>query len=117
MRMPAAIAAVFLSLGSALGQGPGTLESLDKSGPPTSYEYITDVAIVRIENLPPQARVQIEKQVDEMDAGEFRSLHSTIESSPEMVTALAQVGLDPSQVVAAVLDSEGALTLVIQPTA
>jgi hypothetical protein len=93
---------------------PGQPPAQQTPGPASK---ITSINIVRFEDLPPQARSVVEAKLNETSADELRSLHASIGASRQVLTLLAQNGLDVTQVVAAALDPEGGLTLVIQDTA
>ena len=97
-------------------QTPQTpLESLPGQG--FSDQNFTSVAIVAIEDLPPEVRSQVEAVIDQTSAEDLQVLQSSIDASPQVASALAMNGLNSSQVVAVNVDENGMLTLIIQATA
>jgi hypothetical protein len=82
-----------------------------------SDQNFTSVAIVAIEDLPPEVRSQVEAVINQTSAEDLRILQSSIDASPQAVSALAMNGLNSSQVVAVNIDENGTLTLIIQATA
>jgi len=80
-------------------------------------QNVTVITIVRLEDLPPQLKTVVETKLHETSANDLREVKASIQTSPAAMTILAQVGLNVTQVVAAVVDPTGILTLVIQDTA
>ncbi|MBR2691287.1 MAG: hypothetical protein IKE42_25830 [Aquamicrobium sp.] len=80
-------------------------------------QEVTAINIVRVEELPPPDKAQVETKLNETSVAELRELQTSIQASPMAVMMLAQSGLDATQVVAATIDETGTLTLVIQETA
>lgn len=76
----------------------------------------TTVAIVAVEDLPPQIRPKVEAVITQTSKQELSTLQGSISASPQVTSLLAANGLDASQVVAANLDDNGILTLIIQTT-
>ncbi|CCV15258.1 hypothetical protein [Mesorhizobium sp. STM 4661] len=76
----------------------------------------TGVAIVAIEDLPPDLKTQAEAVITQTSAEDLQALQSSIDASPQATSALAANGLNSSQVVAANVDGDGTLTLIIQTT-
>ncbi|WP_245316195.1 hypothetical protein [Mesorhizobium wenxiniae] len=76
-------------------------------------QNFTGIAIVALEDLPPELKTQAEAVITQED---LLTLQSSIDASPQAATALAASGLDSSQVVAANIDGNGTLTLIIQTT-
>lgn len=76
----------------------------------------TGVAIVAIEDLPPDLKTQAEAVITETSAEDLHALQNSIDASPQAKSALAANGLNSSQVVAANIDGDGTLTLIIQTT-
>lgn len=108
----------------AMAQGPAnTLPAQPPAqqapGPSSDQpeQEVTTISIVRFEDLPPTDKAVIETKLNDTSASDLSELHASLQTSPEAMTMLAQNGLNVTQVVAAAVDSEGALTLVIQDTA
>ena len=80
------------------------------------FSEFTDVAIVAVEDLPPEIKAQAEAVITQTSADDLRRLQSSIDASPQATSALRANGLNSSQVVAANIDGDGILTLIIQPT-
>ncbi|TIX59074.1 MAG: hypothetical protein E5V28_08245, partial [Mesorhizobium sp.] len=76
----------------------------------------TGIAIVALEDLPPELKTQAEAVITQTSVEDLLTLQSSIDASPQAATALAASGLDSSQVVAANIDGNGTLTLIIQTT-
>ena len=76
----------------------------------------TDVAIVAVEDLPTEIKAQAEAVITQTSAEDLLRLQSSIDASPQATSALRANGLNSSQVVAANIDGDGTLTLIIQTT-
>jgi hypothetical protein len=98
---------------------PQTPQTAPESLPDQDFsdQKFTSVAIVAIEDLPPEVRSQVEAVINQTSAEDLRILQSSIDASPQAVSALAMNGLNSSQVVAVNIDENGTLTLIIQATA
>ncbi|RWK41484.1 hypothetical protein [Mesorhizobium sp.] len=79
-------------------------------------QNFTGIAIVALEDLPPELKTQAEAVITQTSVEDLLTLQSSIDASPQAATALAANGLDSSQVVAANIDGDGTLTLIIQTT-
>jgi hypothetical protein len=79
-------------------------------------QNFTGIAIVALEDLPPELKTQAEAVITQTSVEDLLTLQSSIDASPQAATALAASGLDSSQVVAANIDGDGMLTLIIQTT-
>lgn len=79
-------------------------------------ENFTDVAIVAVEDLPAEIKAQAEAVITQTSAQDLLRLQSSIDASPQATLALRANGLNSSQVVAANIDGDGTLTLIIQTT-
>ncbi|TGV55047.1 hypothetical protein EN784_31740 [bacterium M00.F.Ca.ET.141.01.1.1] len=60
--------------------------------------------------------MQAERIVAQTTADDLRALQNSIDGSQQATAALTQNGLNSSQVIAANVDGDGTLTLVIQTT-
>jgi hypothetical protein len=76
----------------------------------------TDVAVVAVEDLPAEIKAQAEDVISQTSAEDLLRLQSSIDASPQATSALRSNGLNSSQVVAANIDGDGTLTLIIQTT-
>ncbi|RWM20793.1 MAG: hypothetical protein E5X53_12900 [Mesorhizobium sp.] len=79
-------------------------------------QNFTGIAIIALEDLPPELKTQAEAVITQTSVEDLLTLQSSIDASPQAATALAANGLDSSQVVAANIDGDGTLTLIIQTT-
>jgi len=79
-------------------------------------ENFTDVAIVAVEDLPAEIKAQAEAVITQTSAQDLLRLQNSIDASPQATSALRANGLNSSQVVAANIDGDGTLTLIIQTT-
>jgi len=79
-------------------------------------ESFTRVAVIAMDDLPSDLRTQAEAIVAQTSADDLRALQNSIDGSLQATAALAANGLNSSQVVAANVDGDGTLTLIIQAT-
>lgn len=80
-------------------------------------QNVTNVVVVAIEDLPADVKAQAEAIVTRTTARELAKLQNSVDASPEATSVLHANGLNSSQVVAANIDGDGTLTLIIQTTA
>jgi hypothetical protein len=95
------------------------LEPLPDQIPPEQGapgENFTGVAIVAVEDLPAEIKAQAEAVITQTRAEDLLRLQNSIDASPQATLALRANGLNSSQVVAANIDGDGTLTLIIQTT-
>ncbi|MER9301810.1 hypothetical protein [Mesorhizobium sp. M0496] len=95
------------------------LEPLPDQIPPQQGapdENFTNVAIVAVEDLPAEIKAQAEAMITQTSAQDLLRLQNSIDASPQATLALRANGLNSSQVVAANIDGDGTLTLIIQTT-
>ena len=85
-------------------------------GQERSGQKFTNVVVVAIEDLPAEVKAQAEAVVTRTTAKDLAKLQKSIDASPEAVSVLHANGLNSSQVVAANIDGDGTLTLIIQTT-
>jgi hypothetical protein len=81
-----------------------------------SGQEFTNIAIVAIEDLPAVLKAQAEAVITQTSAKDLLELQSSVDASPQALSVLRANGLTSSQVVAANIDGDGTLTLVIQTT-
>jgi hypothetical protein len=81
-----------------------------------SGKEFTNIAIVAIEDLPAELKAQAEAVITQTSAKDLLELQSSVDASPQALSVLRANGLNSSQVVAANIDGDGTLTLVIQTT-
>lgn len=126
MRILTLIAAlsVVAGINPAMAQGPTNglpaqppVQQAPDQPEQDAEQDVTTISIVRFEDLPPRVKAVIETKLNDTSASDLNELHASLQTSPEAMTILAQNGLNVTQVVAAAVDSDGALTLVIQDTA
>jgi Flp pilus assembly protein TadD len=80
-------------------------------------QNVTNIVVVAIEDLPSEVKAQAEAIVTRTTAKELAKLQNSVDASPEATSVLHANGLNSSQVVAANIDGDGKLTLIIQTTA
>ncbi|TPK66552.1 hypothetical protein FJ546_07300 [Mesorhizobium sp. B2-4-19] len=85
----------------------------DQGSPDQNF---TDIAIVAVEELPAEIKAQAEAVITQTSAEDLLRLQKSIDASPQATLALRANGLNSSQVVAANIDGDGTLTLIIQTT-
>ncbi|MBZ9809948.1 MULTISPECIES: hypothetical protein [unclassified Mesorhizobium] len=90
----------------------------DQTGPDQGItgQTFTNVAIVALADLPPDLKAKVETVVAQTSQEDLHVLQSSVSASPEASSVLAANGLDASEVVAANIDGNGTLTLIIQTT-
>lgn len=79
-------------------------------------QNFSSVSVVAIEDLPPDLKVQAETIISQTSAEDLLALQSSVDASPKAASALAAKGLHSSQVVAANVDWDGTLTLIVETT-
>ncbi|RRI07768.1 hypothetical protein EH240_00560 [Mesorhizobium tamadayense] len=84
--------------------------------PESQGQRFTNVVVVAMEDLPAEVKTQAEAVVTRTTAKDLAKLQKSIDDSPEAVSVLRANGLNSSQVVAANIDGDGTLTLIIQTT-
>ncbi|TIN27448.1 MAG: hypothetical protein E5Y31_12955 [Mesorhizobium sp.] len=85
----------------------------DQGSPDLNF---TGIAIVAVEDLPDEIKVQADAVINQTSAEDLLRLQNSIDASPQATSALRASGLNSSQVVAANIDGDGTLTLIIQTT-
>src|SRR5882757_3874489 len=80
-------------------------------------QNVTNIVVVAMEDLPADIKAQAEAVVTRTTAEELAKLQNSVDASPEAVSALRANGLNSTQVVAANIDGDGTVTLIIQTTA
>ena len=86
-------------------------------GQDDAAQNVTNIVVVSMEDLPSEVKAQAEAIVTRTTAKELAKLQSSVDASPEATSVLKANGLNSSQVVAANIDGDGTLTLIIQTTA
>ncbi|MBZ9699622.1 MULTISPECIES: hypothetical protein [unclassified Mesorhizobium] len=79
-------------------------------------QTFTNIAIVALADLPPDLKAKVETVVAQTSQEDLHVLQRSVSASPEASSVLAANGLDASEVVAANIDGDGTLTLIIQTT-
>jgi hypothetical protein len=85
-------------------------------GEDNSGQSFTNIVVVPIEALPSEIKAQAEAVVTRTSAKDLLKLQNSVDASPAAVSVLRANGLNSSQVVAANIDGDGTLTLIIQTT-
>jgi hypothetical protein len=96
-------------------QGP--IPGQPQPGQDGAAQNVTNIVVVAIEDLPAEVKAQAEAIVTRTTAKELAKLQNSVDASPEATSVLHANGLNSSQVVAANIDGDGTLTLIIQTTA
>ncbi|WP_202299575.1 hypothetical protein [Mesorhizobium sp. 131-2-1] len=81
-----------------------------------SGQDFTNIALVAVEDLPAEIKAQAEAVITETSAEDLLKLQRSVDASPQALSVLQANGLNSSQVVAANIDYDGTLTLIIQTT-
>ncbi|UCI09072.1 hypothetical protein [Mesorhizobium sp. B1-1-8] len=81
-----------------------------------SGQTFTTIVLVPIEELPAEIKAQAEAVITQTSAEDMLKLQNSVDASPEAMSVLRANGLNSSQVVAANVDGDGTLTLIIQTT-
>ncbi|RVD68562.1 hypothetical protein EN751_30785, partial [Mesorhizobium sp. M4A.F.Ca.ET.029.04.2.1] len=81
-----------------------------------SAQDFTNIALVAVEDLPAEIKAQAEAVITETSAEDLLKLQRSVDASPQALSVLQANGLSSSQVVAANIDYDGTLTLIIQTT-
>lgn len=81
-----------------------------------SGQDFTNIALVAVEDLPAEIKAQAEAVITETSAEDLLKLQRSVDASPQALSVLQANGLSSSQVVAANIDYDGTLTLIIQTT-
>jgi uncharacterized membrane protein len=71
-----------------------------------------NVTIVALETLPLEIQLQISATIAQSNKEDMQVLRRSIDAMPEASAALRARGLDSAQVVAALVDDDGGLTLI-----
>ncbi|MDX8530556.1 hypothetical protein RFM41_02245 [Mesorhizobium sp. VK25A] len=96
---------------------PGQPQPGQNPGQDGAAQNVTNIVVVSIEDLPSEVKAQAEAIVTRTTAKELAKLQSSVDASPAATSVLHANGLNSSQVVAANIDGDGTLTLIIQTTA
>ncbi|WP_246678338.1 MULTISPECIES: hypothetical protein [unclassified Mesorhizobium] len=91
-------------------------DQIPQPGQGAADQNFTNIAVVAVEDLPAEIKAQAEAVITQTSAGDLLRLQNSIDASPQATTALRANGLNSSQVVAANIDGDGTLTLIIQTT-
>src|SRR5271163_1928985 len=70
-----------------------------------------NVAIIAMNALPPDAQMQIEATIAQTSKDDMQALRRSIDATPEASLALRATGLSSADVIAALVDDKGTLTL------
>lgn len=89
-------------------------ETLPDQGSP-DWNF-SGIAIVAVEDLPEDIKAQADAVINQTSAEDLHRLQNSVDASPQATSALRAKGLNSSQVVAANIDGDGTLTLLIQTT-
>ncbi|RWE74555.1 hypothetical protein [Mesorhizobium sp.] len=95
---------------------PGQPQS-GQPGQDDAAQNVTNIVVVAMEDLPSEVKAQAEAVVTRTTAKELAKLQNSVDASAEATSVLHANGLNSSQVVAANIDGDGTLTLIIQTTA
>jgi len=98
-------------------QPPPPASDQAQPGQDNADQSVTNIVVVAIEDLPSEVKAQAEAIVTRTTAKELAKLQSSVDASPQATSVLRANGLNSSQVVAANIDGDGTLTLIIQTTA
>jgi hypothetical protein len=106
----AALTVAPLALAQAQGTQSKTPAQQETQTPPDQSTVIRAIQVVDVKDLKPEVRSKIEDVAAKTSEDDLRSLRSSIDATPEVVSALKAKGLSSSQVVAINI-VDGVLTL------
>jgi hypothetical protein len=92
-------------------QSPSASETAPAARPAATVKRI---AVVELEKLPPNVKSQIDAVVARTKQEDLQQLRSSVDAAPQASSALKEKGMNSSQIVAANLDGEGTLTLIVK---
>jgi uncharacterized membrane protein len=72
----------------------------------------TAVAIIAMNALPVEVQMQLKAKIAQTSKDDMQALRRSIDATPEASSALKSEGLSSAEVIAALVDDEGKLTLV-----
>jgi hypothetical protein len=70
------------------------------------------VAIIAMNALPVEVQLQVKAKIAETNKDDMQALRDSIDATPEATSALKAQGISSAEVIAALVDDEGKLTLV-----
>lgn len=96
------------------GQAPAPAQppAATPEAPAAEAPSITSVTVVDIEELPEATQKQVDEVVAQRGDADLQQLRSSIESMPELKSALEAKGATTNDVIAASMAEGGALTLI-----
>lgn len=106
----AASAAMMLTAAASAQQQPAPATPAPAA--PSAQPTIKSVKIVDIEQLPADTKEQVNAVVAKSSDAELQRLRGSIDTMPQVKSALEAEGLTSAQVVAASMGNDGALTLI-----
>lgn len=117
-----AAGAALLLAGAASAQQQPTPPPAETPAPaqpqaPSAAPQIQSISIVDIEQLPEATKAQVNEIVSKRSDADLQKLRGSIDSTPQVKSALEAQGLTSAQVIAASLDQKGALTLITKKKA
>lgn len=108
----AASAAMMLTTAASAQQQPAPATPAPAPAAPSAQPTIKSVKIVDIEQLPADTKEQVNAVVAKSSDAELQRLRGSIDTMPQVKSALEAEGLTSAQVVAASMGNDGALTLI-----
>lgn len=114
--MIAALSFAPLALVQAQGVQPKPQAQEQTQAPSDQSAVIRTIQVVNIKDLKPEARSMVENVAAKTSQDDLKSLRSSIDSTPEAVSALKAKGLTSAQVVAINI-ADGVLTLFAKTAA
>lgn len=96
------------------GQAPAPAQppSATPEAPAAAAPAITSVTVVDVKELPEATQKQVDEVVAQRGDEDLKQLRSSIESMPELKSALEAKGATTNDVIAASMAEGGALTLI-----
>src|ERR1700744_3903359 len=99
-----------LALVQAQGEQPKAPAQQETQAPSDQSTVIRAIQVVDIKDLKPDVRSKVENVASKTSDDDMKSLRSSIDATPEAVSALKAKGLNSSQIVAINI-ADGVLTL------
>lgn len=88
------------------------LRPLRGAGAQPEVPAIQTVNVVDIEELPEETKTKVNEVIAKRGEDGLQKLRSSIDATPQVKSALEAKGLTSAQVIAASMDTNGALTLI-----
>jgi len=114
----AAGAGLLLATAASAQQQPGPQPEQPSAQPEAQQApAIKSISVVDLEQLPEATKAQVNEIVAKRSDADLQKLRGSIDSTPQVKSALEAQGLTSAQVIAASLTQDGTLTLITKKKA